>query len=484
LIRPAVVINNLGFLLLIIGLAMLTCIPWSIIYREPVTGSLLLAAVITIGSGLMLKIFFATSEKINIKESFALVGLGWILASTAGSLPFWFSDYLSFADAFFETASGFSTTGATVIQDVEVWPKGLMFWRCLTQWLGGMGIIVLFIAIIAGTGARGNQLFQSELPGGSFQDKISPRVRETAQKLWKTYIVLSGVCLLLLLIFGMDLFDALCHTFTTLATGGFSTKNASIAYYNSPFIHWTIIIFMFLGGTNFSLHYLAFKKRNPPKVYGESPEFKLYAAIILLASIMVIIGLSHPSLHLSWDDKVRTAIFHVVSIITTTGFTVDNYHYWPSGAAGVIFLLMFSGGCIGSTSGNIKVGRYLIMMVRSINELKKMIHPKAVLPLRFGGRILNEDRVSNIAQFFFLYIMLIVIGVVILTILGIDLFSSLTAAVACLGNVGPGFGMVGPNGNYSFMPDVAKYMLSILMLIGRLEIFPLLLLLLPEYWKQ
>ncbi|MFA7149376.1 MAG: potassium transporter TrkG, partial [Syntrophomonadaceae bacterium] len=224
MIRPAVIISHLGLLILIIGIAMLSCLPWSIVYKEDVIISISLAATVTIISGLLLKYLFSTGESINVKEGFALVGLGWILASVFGSLPFIFSGYLpNFADAFFETVSGFTTTGASVVKDVEAWPRGLMFWRCLTQWLGGMGIIALFIAIIAGMGARGNQLFKAEVPGGPITDKISPRIRETAQKLWLTYIIISIACLLLLLVFGMNLFDALCHTFATMATGGFST---------------------------------------------------------------------------------------------------------------------------------------------------------------------------------------------------------------------------------------------------------------------
>jgi trk system potassium uptake protein TrkH len=484
LIRPAVIISNLGLLLIIIGVSMLSCLPWSIAYGEVVTRSITMAAVITIGSGLFLKYIFATGQSINLKESFALVGLGWIVASLFGALPFMFSGYLpSFADAFFETVSGFTTTGASVVHDIEAWPKGLIFWRCLTQWLGGMGIIALFIALAAGMGARGNQMFRAEVPGGSITDKISPRIRETAQKLWITYIVLSVVCLLLLLIFGMDLFDALCHTFTTLATGGFSTRNASIGYYSNPLIHWTIIVFMFIGGTNFSLHYLAYKERNI-LVYGRSPEFKLYLGLVVAASLLVAVSLAMSGLSGGWGERLKTAAFQVVSIMTTTGFVTTDYASWPTLAAGIVFLLMFVGGCIGSTSGNIKPGRYLIMFQRSLIELKKMIHPKAVLPLRYGGRVLNEDLVLHVTQFFFLYLMFLALGVVVLSLLGLDVFSSLSAAASCLGNVGPGFGLVGPTQNYSFIPDAGKYFLSMLMLVGRLEIFSILILFLPEYWKQ
>jgi trk system potassium uptake protein TrkH len=484
LIRPAVIISHLGLLILIIGIAMLSCLPWSIIYKEGVTISIGVAAMVTIISGLFLKYFFSTGESINVKEGFALVGLGWIIASVFGSLPFLFSGYLpNFADAFFETVSGFSTTGATIVKDVEAWPRGLMFWRCLTQWLGGMGIIVLFLAIIAGMGARGNQLFKAEIPGGPITDKISPRIRETARKLWLTYIIISVACLLLLLIFGMNLFDALCHTFTTMATGGFSTKNASIGFYSSPYIQWTITIFMFIAGTNFALHYLAYKDRNPA-VYIKSPEFRLYAGIALTAGILVALALHGAGGVGGWEEKIRRASFQVVSIMTGTGFATADYDLWPALATGVLFLMMFVGGCIGSTTGNIKVGRYLILIHRVLMELKKMIHPKAVLTMRSGQRVINEDLVSNVAQFFFLYFMFLALGVLGLTMLGLDVTSSLTASAACLGNIGPGFAAVGPTQNYSFIPDAGKYLLSALMLIGRLEIFPMLILLLPAYWKQ
>ncbi|MFA7148981.1 MAG: TrkH family potassium uptake protein [Syntrophomonadaceae bacterium] len=484
MIRPAVIISHLGLLILIIGIAMLSCLPWSIVYKEDVIISISLAATVTIISGLLLKYLFSTGESINIKESFALVSLGWILASVFGSLPFIFSGYLpNFADAFFETVSGFTTTGASVVKDVEVWPRGLMFWRCLTQWLGGMGIIALFIAIIAGMGARGNQLFKAEVPGGSITDKISPRIRETAQKLWLTYIIISIACLLLLLVFGMNLFDALCHTFATMATGGFSTKNASVGFYSSPYIQWTITIFMFIAATNFSLHYLAYKGRRAA-VYFKNPEFRFYTGIALTATAIAALGLHLAGGLGGWEEKIRLASFQVVSIMSTTGYATANYDLWPTMSTGVLFLMMFVGGCIGSTGGNIKPGRYLIIMQKAVMEFKKMVHPKAVLTMRYGGRVLNEDVVSNVVQFFCLYIMLVALGVLVLTMLGIDIVSSLTATASCLGNIGPGFAAVGPTQNYSFIPDAGKYLLSAFMLIGRLEIFPMLVLLLPAYWKQ
>ncbi|MDD2621255.1 MAG: TrkH family potassium uptake protein, partial [Syntrophomonadaceae bacterium] len=397
MIRPAVILRNMGRILLIIGLAMLTCLVWSLAYNEDVTFAILKAAALTIAVGLLLIYAYAGSESINFKEGFALVSLGWLVVSIFGALPFMFASYLpSFADAWFESVAGFSTTGSSVVTDVEAWPRGLMFWRCLTQWLGGMGIIGLLVAIIAGMGARANQLFKAEVPG-PISDKISPRIRETAKKLWITYVLISMACALTLYILGMDLFDALCHTFTTMATGGFSTKNNSIAFYSSPGIQWAIILFMFIAGTSFSLHFLAFKKRRLLS-YLKDSEFRLYTGIILAASFLVVLSMSTHGIAMGWEVKIRTAFFQVISILTTTGFATADYNKWPPLATGIIFMMMFVGGCAGSTSGGIKPGRYLIIIHRTIIELKKMLHPKAVIPLRFGGRVLSENLLINVLQ--------------------------------------------------------------------------------------
>jgi trk system potassium uptake protein TrkH len=472
----------MGRIILIIGIAMLSSLGWSLAYHEDVIGSIALAAFLTIVSGLILRFFYPDQDSINFKEGFILVSLGWVVASAYGSLPYLFSGYLpSFADAWFETVSGFTTTGASVITNVEVLPRGLLFWRCLTQWLGGMGIIALFVAIIAGMGARANQLFRAEVPG-PVSDKLSPRIRDAARKLWLSYVIISLACFLSLSALGMEIFDALCHTFTTMATGGFSNKNASIGYYASPLIQWTIILFMVIAGTNFTLHFLAYKKRSLN--YLRDSEFKLYAGILFLASVIVVISLNTQGISMGWEEKIRTALFQVVSIATTTGFATADYNLWPPLAAGMIFLMMFVGGCAGSTGGGIKPGRYLIILSSTIIELKKMVHPKAVLPLRFGGKFLKESLLINVLLFFFLYIMFLVLGTIVLASLGIDLWSSLTAAAACLGNIGPGFGQVGPVQNFALIPDIGKYTLSILMLVGRLEIFPIIILLFPEFWKD
>lgn len=474
---------NLGRLILIVGIAMLTCIPWSIIDHESIIWEFAGAAALTVFAGFVLINSFKSRESINIKEAYFIVSLGWVVASIFGSLPYMITGYLpSPADALFETVSGFTTTGSSLVADVESWPRSLLFWRSLTQWLGGMGIIVLFVAVISNLGVRANQLFKAESPG-PISDKISPRIRESARKLWLTYVLLSLACAVLLYTFGMDAFDSLCHAFTTLATGGFSTKNTSIAYYASPAIQWTITLFMFLAGTSFTLHFLAIKQRKP-QLYWKHPEFRFYTVIAVVASILIVFSLSSAVPATGWEEKIRAAFFQVVAIITTTGFATVDYNLWPSLASGVLFLMMFVGGCAGSTSGNIKPGRYLIIGKRTVIELKRMLHPKAMLTLHFGGRVIDDDLSANVLQFFFLYFIFLAIGTITMNALGMDILSGLTASAACLGNIGPGFNLVGPMENFAFVPDTGKYVLSLLMLVGRLEIFPILVLLLPSFWKE
>lgn len=485
MIRTKIIFNNMGRIILIIGIAMLTCLIWSLAYHEDVSWGILQAAGLTIVTGLIFIVTFRNQDSLNFKEGFAVVSLGWLVASIFGALPFMTTGYLpSFADAWFESMSGFTTTGASVIKDVEALPRGLLFWRSLTQWLGGIGIIALFVAIISGIGVRANQLFKAEVPG-PISDKISPRIRETARTLLKTYAVISLACLVTLYALGMDFFDALCHTFATMATGGFSTKNASIAYYNSPGIEWAIIFFMFLAGANFVLHYMAYRKRSL-KMYSKDAEFKFYTAIILVATFLVAVNLNLDASGaiMGWGERIRTACFQVVSILTTTGFASADYDLWPHQAGIIVLLMMFVGGCAGSTGGSIKPGRYLIILRRSVIELKRMIHPKAVIPLRYGGKVLSEDLVINVLQFFFLYIMFLLTGMIVMSMLGLEFISSLTASATCLGNIGPGFAQVGPTQNFSFIPAVGKVVLTLEMLVGRLEIYPLMVLFLPSFWRE
>ncbi|MBC7075134.1 MAG: TrkH family potassium uptake protein [Syntrophomonadaceae bacterium] len=478
MIRPIVVIKYVGKIIVIIGIAMLSSVFWSFYYSEDIIIRVLLASAITIILGGIL-VLIGQDENLSYREGFAIVTLGWVTASLVGTLPFLFSGYFSsFADAFFETVSGFTTTGASILTDIETLPKSLLFWRSLTQWLGGMGIMALFVAIIAGLGARANQIFRAEIPG-PVSDKISPRVRETARILWITYVVISIILLVSLYLSGMNLFDAFCHTFSTMSTGGFSTKNQSIGHYSS-LIQWIIIIFMFISGANFSLHYLAYKNRSL-KNYLKNREFRLYAAFIAVLAIVAATGLNHiPSL----EAKIRTILFQVISILTTTGYATADFDQWSNTSKAVILAAMFLGGCAGSTAGGIKIGRYMIMLGRAKIEIKKIIHPKALLSLRFGDKVLSDALILNVLQFFFLFIIITVIGTMIMGILGLDLLSGFTAVLACIGNIGPGFGLVGPTQNYAFIPDIGKYVLALFMIIGRLEIYPVLALFLPEYWKD
>ncbi len=483
MIRPGIILGNLGRIVLIIGIAMLSCLAWSIPHNEAVTTPIIWAAAVTIGCGLLLYLSSSRVNDINFKEGFILVSLAWVVASLFGSLPYLFSGYLpSFFDAFFETVSGFTTTGASVVSDVEAWPKGLLFWRCLTQWLGGMGIIGLFVAIINTLGSRAKQLFKAEVPG-PVSDILSPRIRENARILWITYVVLSVLCASTYYILGMDSFDAICHTFATMSTGGFSTKNISISFYPQPLLQWAVILFMFLGGVNFALHFFSFKKRNL-LLYLKNAEFRLYSLIIIVSSLLVFLSLKDKWAVAGVEGTLRAAFFQIVSIITTTGFATTDFNLWPPLALSLLLLMMFIGGCSGSTAGSIKPGRYLIIANRTIIELKKMVHPKAVFSLRFGGVTVREDLLINVLQFFFLYMSFAGLGTLIMTSLGLDFLSGFSATATCLGNCGPGLGLVGPMSNFGMLPDTGKFTLSILMLVGRLEIYPLLVLFLPSFWTD
>ncbi|MDD3894041.1 MAG: TrkH family potassium uptake protein [Syntrophomonadaceae bacterium] len=479
MVRTSVVLKNLGKIISIIGLAIFSAAVISLCFGEAIFERMMLASLITMGTGTVIILIFKNDLTINYREGFAVVTLGWLAASLFGTLPYLLSGYVpSFADALFETVSGFTTTGASIFADVEGLPRSLLFWRALTNWLGGMGIMALFIAIIANIGVRANQIFRAEVPG-PVSDKISPRVRETAKLLWITYLVMSAVLVVLLYVFGMDLFDSICHTFATMATGGFSTRNSSLANFN-PLIQWTIILFMFLAGANFALHYMAFRKRSL-KGYLMNSEFRLYSLLVIIASAIVFTGIGqYPGL----EERIRQSAFQVVSIITTTGFATADYNIWSPVSQVIILALMLVGGCAGSTAGNIKVSRYIILIEQAKAEIKQMVHPKSIWPVRYGNKPLNEALVINVLQFFFLYLMIVVTGVVVLSVFGLDLISSISASLSCMGNIGPGFNLVGPVQNYGHLPDISKYVLSGLMFIGRLEIYPVLVLFSPLFWKE
>ncbi|NTW24929.1 MAG: TrkH family potassium uptake protein, partial [Lentimicrobium sp.] len=397
-----------------------------------------------------------------------------------GAIPFMLSGVTqSYTDAFFETMSGFTTTGASIFTDIESIPKGILFWRSLTHWIGGMGIIVLSLAVLPVLGIGGMQLFMAEVPGIT-PDKLHPRITQTAQRLWGIYVLLTFVLTLLLMLGGMNLFDALCHAFGTMATGGFGTKNDSVAGF-SPYIQYVIIIFMFLAGVNFTLHYFALKGKFKKIITNEELRNYFYVVIIataIIASALYIIQ-GQPA-----EKSFRDSLFQVVSIVTTTGFVSTDYLLWPFFAWFLIFLLMFTGGCAGSTGGGIKMVRILLLFKNSLLELKRLIHPLAIIPVRLNGKSVPQNIIFNVLAFFLIYIIIFAFGSLALTFLGLEFESAVGATAACLGNIGPGLGIVGPVLNFGLVPDAGKWLLSLLMLLGRLELFTVLILFSSSFWKN
>lgn len=467
---------------MLIGLAMLTGIPFSIYYGDDDIRALLISGLITFAVGFITWLFTrGDTTEIDKREGYVIVSLGWISMSVFGSLPFIIHGAIpDYTNAFFETISGFTTTGATILTDIEALPHGLLFWRSLTQWLGGMGIIVLSLAILPILGIGGMQLFIAEAPGPT-KDKIHPRIQETAKRLWGIYFILTLSQVIFLMIGGLNLFDSLNHAFTTMATGGFSTKNSSIAYYNSPFVQYVFILFMFFAGTNFTIHYLALHKKFG--FFKINSEFKFYLFITLLSALVVMI-IHLPYQSLKFEESFRQSLFHVVSLITTTGFTTSDYENWAPYSRMIFFALLFIGGCAGSTGGGIKVIRHFILYKNSLLELKRLVHPRAVIPVRVNGKAVNPEIISVVQAFFILYILIFVFTSIIVSLLGLDFASAAGAVAACLGNIGPGIGIVGPAGNFAALPDLVKWILSALMLIGRLELFTVLIIFSSAFWKK
>lgn len=474
------IINILGLLLVFLSGTMVLPVPFSLYYGDGDLIPFLASAGITFVAGLAAFKLSTFRQDLRPKEGFAVVTFGWLFFSAFGSLPFILSGAIpSVTDAFFETMSGFTTTGATIVTDIEALPHGVLFWRALTHWIGGMGIIVLSLAILPFLGVGGMQLFKAEVPGPT-ADKLTPRIKETAKILWAVYVLITGVEALLLLAGGMSVFDALCHAFATMATGGYSTLNASVGGYDSAFINWVITFFMLLAGTNFALHYRFIK--GDWAVYFRNKEFLFFMGMIGLSSAAIVIGLlvSGTSPYRAVEDSV----FQVVSIITTTGFGSADYEEWHFSSQVILFLLMFSGGCAGSTAGGIKVIRIYILLKFIFSEIVRLLHPHAITPVRIGRQVINRDVVTNVLGFFALFILLFSVGVIVMAGLGLDFPSAFGAVAASLGNIGPGLGSVGPTDNYAHLPLFGKWFLSLLMLMGRLELFTVVILFSPSFWKK
>lgn len=477
----------MGVLLACVGVSLILPLAVSIGYGDGATKALLSSMVIITGGGLALAYTNRSQTLLNLtsRDGFAIVGLCWIAASFAGGLPFMLTSNLDLTDAVFESASGFTTTGATIIADIEALPKGLLMWRSLTHWLGGLGIIVLSLVILPLLGVGGMQLYKAEVTGPN-PDKLTPRMHDTALMLWKVYGLMTVTQTILLYWAGMDWFDALNHTFATVATGGFSTKNASIAAYPQPAIQWIIILFMFLAGINFTLHFRFL--RGEFTAYANR-ECVFYTLLLLVGSIFIVIALVmggfFPLQHFAdVEPVIRAAVFQLVSLCTTTGFVTENYNVWPTITLSLILFFMLMGGCAGSTSGGIKSMRLLVLARLAYAEIFRLLHPHSVRHLKVEGRPLPTEVISGVVGFFLLYLALLMVCTFILSTQQMDLLTAFTASLTCLSNVGPGLGAVGPVDNFGWLSNTAKWILTLIMLLGRLEIYAILVLFVPEFWRR
>jgi len=482
-INGKIILQFLGILLIIEGLFMFTGIPFSLYYCGNKCYSLLYSGLITSGTGGALYLLTRKANRhIGKREGYIIVTVAWLVISLFGTLPYLISNAIpNFTNAFFETISGFTTTGSSILVDIEAVPRGLLFWRSMTHWIGGMGIIVLSVAILPILGIGGMQLFVAEMPGtGITPDKLHPRITQTAKRLWLIYVILTIIEIILLLLGGMNLFDSMCHSFATMATGGFSTQNTSIAGY-SPYIQYVIVLFMIMAGTNFTLHYLGLHGK--VREVWRNEEYRYYILFTFGFVVLITIFMIWFS-DIAVEKAFRDSLFQVVSIVTTTGFVTSDYLLWPGNLWIFIFLLMFIGGSAGSTAGGIKIARQILLLKNSALEFKRMIHPKAVIPVRFNGRAVPQDIIHMIMAFFLFYILIFFAGTFIMTLLGLDFETAIGATIASLGNIGPGIGAVGPAENYSALPGAAKWLASFLMLLGRLELFTVIILFSPSFWKK
>lgn len=477
------ILKIIAYILVVEGLFMLFSAFVGLYFNEKSALSILLASGVTTFSGLALYYFMrkGNAKTLGKREGYVIVTFSWIIISLFGTLPYLFSGTIpSFTNAFFETVSGITTTGASILNDIEIMPKGILFWRSITQWLGGMGIIVLFLAIIPIIGGSGiSQLFGAEAPGPT-TDKIHPKMAGTAKRLWIVYVFLTAFQSVLLALGEMDIYEAVCHSFTTMATGGFSTKNASIAAY-SAYSQWVIIVFMFFAGVNFTLHY--FTLHGKFSKLRENQEFRMYFFMLLFSGIFIAAALYFAKVY-NYADAIRNSFFQVVSIVTTTGFVSTDYLAWPSYLWILIFILMFTGGSAGSTGGGIKQIRLYLIVKAIFVEFKYLIHPRAIVPVRYNKKAVNHDVIHKVLGFVLLYVLIFVFSTFIMSLLGLDFQTAAGSVIASLGNIGPGIGAVGPVNNFADIPVFGKWFLSFLMLVGRLELFTVLILLYPPFWKN
>lgn len=474
-----IVLRVLGDLLFVESLLMIPSLLIAIFTSGEDVNAFIVTIIITALAGLILR-RKKHNKHINASDGLAIVAFGWIFASAFGALPLFLSGATNYLDAFFETVSGFTTTGATVISNVEALPQGILFWRSFTHWIGGMGILVFTIALIPALGIGGFQIFKAESPG-PIAGKIAPRIKDTAKILYLIYFSMTILQIVMLKLGGMNLFDSMVYTFGTVGTGGLSTKNNSVAYYNSTYIHMVIGTFMVMAGVNFTIYYSIYKRKWKDAFLDE--ELRLYISIITVAVVAITINL-----YLTSYSKIglalRDSFFQVSSVITTTGYTTADFDIWPSFSKGILLLLMFIGASAGSTAGGLKVIRILVMFKLIRREISKIFHPRAVIPLKINDRVAQSEIVTGINSFIALYFVVFVISTLLVTLEGIDLESAASAVVATLSNIGPGLGFVGPTKNFGAFHDATKILFTFLMLLGRLELFTIIALLAPKNWRR
>ena len=488
------VVKTMGALLVIESVFMAIAMSVSFFYGDPDDGAFLVSTILTLVAGWIgIAIGTGASSQVGEREGYVIVALVWVVFSAFGMLPYWLSGQIpSFTDAWFETMSGFSTTGATILDDIEVLSHGALFWRSMTQWLGGLGIIVLSLALLPMFGLGGMQLYAAEMNGISYE-KLSPRIADTAKSLWITYILLTIAEVGLLWAEGMPIFDSVCHSFTTVSSGGFSTKNMSIAFYASPIIDYTVAFFMLLAGVNFGLIILFF--RGKPGRLWHDEETKWYLSAVGVVTAVLTIGLMVQWLMDSFvassneffshlETAFREGLFTTIATMTSTGFAVADYMTWPPFLWVVVFFLMFTGASSGSTSGGMKWVRLMIFVKSGFAEFKRRIHPNAIVPVKLNGKPITQQTTNNVMAFLQFYLMILIVTVLIFCGTGVDFDESIGAAVSALGNIGPSIGQYGPAGTYALFPTTAKWVMTLVMLIGRLEIFTVLLLFTKALWKK
>ncbi|MCU0988807.1 MAG: TrkH family potassium uptake protein [Xanthomonadales bacterium] len=479
----AVVQRIVGFLIAGSSLMMLPPVGVSLLYHDGTATLFLVSAAILLGLGLL--VYFPVRnvrDELRLRDGFLIVVSAWLVVALVGAVPFVLltSPQLGYVDAVFESMSGLTTTGATIVTNIDALPRAVLYYRQQLQWLGGMGIIVLAIAILPMLRIGGMQLYRAEYPGPLKDAKLTPRITETAKALWVIYVGITVICVFAYWLAGMNLFDAVGHAFSTVAIGGFSTHDSSLAFWDNPTVEAVAVVFMIISGMNFALHFTAWRHASA-QPYFMDPELKVYAALLAVFSVLISMILFFAGTFDSLAASFRYGTFQAVSAMTTTGFTTASFHVWGGAIPVILMMLAFIGGCAGSTAGGLKVIRVILLYRQSIREIRRLVHPHAVLPIKVGGQKMSDTVISAVWGFFFLYITSFAVMTILLTATGLDAETAYSAVGACITNLGPGLGLAGPH--YADLNDMAKAILCVAMLLGRLEIYTLLVLLTPAFWR-